>query len=390
MDVIDLSDDTVDLTAGSPASAGTATISEGSAGEVGIEDTSRTPIVELIGSQLEWSTVVAPDRVNRKGSHSTKACVFCDFKYTGGPVFIRQHLDKNITPRHIHKCEPKINWFQRHAEVVCALRERAEIAKRALAVKVKRSEVRQTSSNSGPIANMRPTREQVIEQWMLAFVKKGLCLHLVDDEEFRAAVLATARAGNSFVDAQKGDSLLPRRTYMTNTVLPMLDAKLDAKVARTVNRLVKETGAMLISDGWTSVQARQIVNCLLATAAGSHFIKAVDTSGHIKDAQFIADFVCEVIQDKGPENIVVVCMDGACKASFSLITAKYEHVFCFICPAHSVDNFLKNVCSDLDKIKVKSIEGVLDWGTSIFSEPIADTWENIKFITHHSKPLSIF
>ena len=116
----------------------------------------------------------------------------------------------------------------------------------------------------------------------------------------------------------------------------------------------------------------------------------MDTSGHIKDAQFIADFVCEVIHDKGPENIVAVCMDGACKASFSLITAKYEHVFCFICPAHSVDNFLKNVCSDLDKIKLKSIEGVLDWGTSIFSEPIADTWENIKFVTHHSKPLSIF
>ena len=85
--------------------------------------------------------------------------------------------------------------------MVCALREHAEIAKRALAVKVKRSEVRQTSSNSGPIANMRPTREEVIEQWMRAFVKKGLCLHLVDDEEFRAAVLATARAGNSFVDA---------------------------------------------------------------------------------------------------------------------------------------------------------------------------------------------
>ena len=89
MEVIDLSEDTVDLTVGSPASAGTATVSEGSAGEVGIEDTSRTPIAELIGSQLEWSTVVTADRVNRKGSHSMKACVFCDFKYTRGPVFIR-------------------------------------------------------------------------------------------------------------------------------------------------------------------------------------------------------------------------------------------------------------------------------------------------------------
>ena len=81
MEVIDLSDDTVDLTVGSPASAGTATASERSTGEVAIEDTSRTPIVELIGSQLEWSTGVAADRVNRKGLHSSKACVLIKVHY---------------------------------------------------------------------------------------------------------------------------------------------------------------------------------------------------------------------------------------------------------------------------------------------------------------------
>ena len=40
---------------------------------------------------------------------------------------------------------------------------------------------------------MSPTFEQVTKQWMRALVKKGLPLDLVDDDEFRAAVLITAR-----------------------------------------------------------------------------------------------------------------------------------------------------------------------------------------------------
>ena len=101
-------------------------------------------------------------------------------------------------------------------------------------------------------------------------------------------------------------------------------------------------------------------------------MKSVDTLGATKDAAFIADFIGEVIVSKGSHNIVAVCMDGACKASFALITVKFPHVFRYICPAHSLDNFMKNVSSENEKIKVKSIEGLFDWDTDIFSSPISD------------------
>ena len=126
---------------------------------------------------------------------------------------------------------------------------------------------------------------------------------------------------------------------MTNKVLPALDDKLDAKICKKIDGLIKVTGAMLISDGWTSIQSRPIINALLSTAVGSQLIKALDTSGEAKDKEFIADFICSLIDLKGPENIVAVCMDGACKGSFALIIAWYPRGFCFICPAHSVDNF---------------------------------------------------
>ena len=49
------------------------------------------------------------------------------------------------------------------------------------------------------------------------------------------------------------------------------------------------------------------------------FVTALGTSGNTKDAKFIADFIIKIIEDKGPANIVAVCMDGACTASFPLI-----------------------------------------------------------------------
>ena len=225
---------------------------------------------------------------------------------------------------------------------------------------------------------------------MRALVKNGLAMSLVDDVEFRAAVTMSARCGLTYVDAQKAETKMPHRTVMMLKVLPALDAKLNGKVSKKIDGLIKETSAVIISDGWTSCQRRPIINAIVSTAAGSQLVKSVDTSGETKDAAFIADFIGEVIVSKGSHNIVAVCMDGACKASFALITAKFPHVFSYICPAHSLDNFMKNVCSESAKIQVKSIEGLFDWDTDIFSSPIYDAQKVIKFITHHSKALHLF
>jgi hypothetical protein len=201
-------------------------------------------------------------------------------------------------------------------------------------------------------------------------------------------ITMTARAGPVYIDA-KGCKL-PHATYMTQKILPALDKKLADDVEGKISGLLQVTGAMLISDGWTSVQSRPIVNALLTTPAGTMFLKALDTSGNVKDADFIADFICAIIEAQGPKNIVAICMDGACTASFPLIEAKYKHVFCFICPAHALDNFMKNVFSDKEKIKMKSIVGEFDWDSNIFLEPFTEAWKVIQFLSNHSIPLSIF
>ena len=155
------------------------------------------------------------------------------------------------------------------------------------------------------------------------------------------------------------------------------------------------TGGLLISDGWTSIQNRPIINALLSTPVGARFLKAIDTSGQTKDAQYIADFMCDCIIEVGADKTVAVCMDGACRSSFPLIRTTYPHVFCYICPTHSLDNFLKNVCSSNETIRVASVKTANDdrefeWGCDVFRKPIDDAWEVIKFITNHGKALSLF
>ena len=75
-------------------------------------DHSQTPLENLMqGNLLEWSTVAVASLANRKSRHSSKTCLFCGLNYTGGPLFIRIHLDKAYK-RRIRLCEPKVNWVQ--------------------------------------------------------------------------------------------------------------------------------------------------------------------------------------------------------------------------------------------------------------------------------------
>ena len=60
-------------------------------------DWSTTPIDQLHGHELEWSTIMPLTRKMRR-----KVCIFCSFSYTGGPFKVRQHLDRDAKkPREV-------------------------------------------------------------------------------------------------------------------------------------------------------------------------------------------------------------------------------------------------------------------------------------------------
>ena len=87
----------------------------------------------------------------------------------------------------------------------------------------------------------------------------------------------TARAGLSYVDNSNplnAEVKLPHRGKVTATTIPALDSDLESKVKTRIQGLLKETGCLLISDGWTSIQSRPIIDALLQTPVGARFLKA--------------------------------------------------------------------------------------------------------------------
>ena len=229
----------------------------------------RTPIAELKGTALLWDCVdITGDTTNAKG------CIFCGLKFPGGPSRIGEHLLAS-PGKHVKVCKPDLIWQQRYKEVVAELRRRAQNAQQEADLKARKESARLLVS-SPTIMNTfgKPTNELVTETWAKALVAKGLAIDLVDDPHFRAAITITARAGMQYVDGQKGTCMLPHRTCMSKNVLPALDKKLTDQVEAKITGLIQQTGAMIISDGWTSIQSRAIVNALLATPSPARVCQA--------------------------------------------------------------------------------------------------------------------
>ena len=147
-------------------------------------------------------------------------------------------------------------------------------------------------------------------------------------------------------------------------------AKVDAKLAEFKNQL-STTGGTLASDGWSNIQNRPVINCLLVTGDGAMFIDAVDTSGEVKDSAFIADELARNIHSVDADNIVQVVTDSV--GARKLLQQRFKGIVFSPCTAHCLDLALEDI-------------GKLRWTSNIITEGRAV----VKFITNHHKSLAIF
>ncbi|KMT08139.1 hypothetical protein BVRB_6g143860 [Beta vulgaris subsp. vulgaris] len=108
----------------------------------------------------------------------------------------------------------------------------------------------------------------------------------------------------------------------------------------------KKKGVSLCSDGWTDRQKRPLINVMAASGGSSMFLKAFDTSGNLKDADYVASLFQEVIDKERADNIVQIITDNAgnFKAAGLSIEAKYSHIFWIPCVVHTLNLALKAIC----------------------------------------------
>ena len=134
-------------------------------------------------------------------------------------------------------------------------------------------------------------------------------------------------------------------------------------------------GVTLVSDGWTSVQNKPIINILMVSSEGATFLSATDTSGKEKNAEYIAQLLGEQIDKVGQEKVVQVVMDSAasCVAAGKLLMEKYPNIVSSPCSAHCLDLLLEDI-------------GKMHWVCAVINQGK----EVVKFITNHQQALAIY
>jgi len=144
----------------------------------------------------------------------------------------------------------------------------------------------------------------------------------------------------------------------------------------------------IVIDGWTDPQRRPLINFMVVNESGLMFLRSIDGSGEIKDKDFIAKHMRDVIIEVGPKNVVQIITDIAvvCKAGGMLIEAKFPSIYWTLCVVHTLNLALKNICAAKKCERNNDTYKECFWITQI-----ADDATFIKhFIVGHSMRLSMF
>ncbi|XP_057994362.1 uncharacterized protein LOC110631754 [Hevea brasiliensis] len=113
-----------------------------------------------------------------------------------------------------------------------------------------------------------------------------------------------------------------------------------------------------------------------------------DCSGEVKDKQFIANLLKEVIDEVGHQKVVQVITDNAsnCKGAREIIEGMFPHIYWTPCVVHTLNLALKNICAAKNLETNQETYDVCHWITKIHR----DALQIKNFIMNHSMRLVIY
>eukprot|EP00253_Pinus_taeda_P035917 PITA_35917 len=142
---------------------------------------------------------------------------------------------------------------------------------------------------------------------------------------------------------------VPPGSEKLRTTLLMKAKKEVQKMLEPIKHHGQHLGLALFLMEWTDSARHPIINFMVSSLNGPVFLKAVDTLGEYKDAQFIGELFIKVIKDVGVDSCVQIITNNApvCKAVGMIVEAKYPQVFWTPCIVHSLNLALKSIASDV-------------------------------------------
>ncbi|PKA52234.1 hypothetical protein AXF42_Ash010130 [Apostasia shenzhenica] len=124
------------------------------------------------------------------------------------------------------------------------------------------------------------------------------------------------------------------------------DMKNDVRLVVDSYRSVwTDTGCTIMGDGWKNSRSRSLINFLVYCPKGVSFIKSVDASDFVTNAQTLCNLFEEIIEFVGPHNVVHLVTDNGSnyKAAGRLISDKFYHISWSPCAAHCLNLISKDL-----------------------------------------------
>ena len=148
--------------------------------------------------------------------------------------------------------------------------------------------------------------------------------------------------------AEHGPGLkAPTRRYIYGEGLDFEVAELH-KWIEGFKRVWKERGCTLMCDGWTGTTRKAMINFLVYCTEGTIFLRSVDASNKLKNADYLCGLMDEMIETIGEENVVQVVTDNEAsyKAAGKKLMNKRSHLYWVPCAAHSLDLMMEDMGKD--------------------------------------------
>lgn len=214
-------------------------------------------------------------------------CLYCGKKYVATASRITEHLSGGMG--NIAGCTGSDQFPE---DIIAAL----EAKGKTISNKRKR-ERNQQSVTSFFASDCRENADIAVAELVYGC---ALPFNLLRSKYFQNALQAARKA--------PADWKPPGSEKVRTTLLDKVQARCHQSL-QPIRDQHRNTGMTITSDAWDNVAGRHLFNFMLVSSMGTIFHSAEDCTTERATGTFIAETICKVIEDVGPDQVVQVSFD---------------------------------------------------------------------------------
>ncbi|KAL0906334.1 hypothetical protein M5K25_024821 [Dendrobium thyrsiflorum] len=187
-----------------------------------------------------------------------------------------------------------------------------------------------------PAAGTREGRRQVCMDIGRFFFENAIPFNVATSPAYFNMLRSVGLYGRGL----KAPSMYELRTWILKEELHNTEQSIEE-----IKRTWSETGVTIMSDGWSDMKSRSLINILVNNPYGTVFLRSVEASDEVKNAEFIFNLLDGVVEEIGEQLVVQVVTDNASayKAAGHILMEKRKHLYWTPCAAHCIDLILEQL-----------------------------------------------